>query len=34
MGNVVVEESFEFAVRIVKLYRHLKEQKKEYVLSK
>ena len=34
MGNVVVEKSFEFAVRIVKLYRHLKEQKKEYVLSK
>ena len=32
--NAVVEKSFAFAVRIVKLYRHLSEQKKEYVLSK
>ena len=33
-GNVVQEKSFAFAVRIVKLYRYLCEEKKEYVLSK
>ncbi|MDO5510555.1 MAG: four helix bundle protein [Weeksellaceae bacterium] len=32
--NIVKNKSFCFAVRIVKLYRHLCEQKKEYVLSK
>ena len=32
--NVVRTKSFEFALRIVKLYRYLKEEKKEYVLSK
>ena len=32
--NIVKNRSFSFAVRIVKLYRHLCEQKKEYVLSK
>ncbi|ADX66804.1 MULTISPECIES: four helix bundle protein [Weeksella] len=32
--NIVKIKSFSFAVRIVKLYRHLCEQKKEYVLSK
>ena len=32
--NIVQEKSFEFAVRIVKLYRYLCEEKKEYVLSK
>ncbi|WP_288763401.1 four helix bundle protein [uncultured Weeksella sp.] len=32
--NIVKNRSSSFAVRIVKLYRHLCEQKKEYVLSK
>ena len=32
--NVVQEKSFDFAVRIVNLYKHLCDEKKEYVLSK
>ena len=32
--NIVKVKSFSFAVRIVKLYRHLCETKKEFVLSK
>ena len=32
--NVVLEKSFDFAVRIVKLYKYLCTDKKEYVLSK
>jgi four helix bundle protein len=32
--NVVISKSFKFAVRIVKLYKHLTESKKEFVLSK
>jgi len=32
--NVVKEKSFEFAVRIVNLYKHLSTNKKEFVLSK
>ncbi|ADQ17074.1 four helix bundle protein [Leadbetterella byssophila] len=32
--NVVKNKSFVFAVRIVKLYQYLCEQKKEFVLSK
>lgn len=32
--NVVKTKSFAFAVRVVKLYQHLCEQKKEFVLSK
>lgn len=32
--NVIAEKSFFFAVRIVKLYQHLSEKKKEFVLSK
>ena len=32
--NVIKDKSFSFAVRIVKLYRYLMENKKEYVLSK
>jgi len=32
--NVVKDKSFGFAVRVVKLYQFLCEQKKEYVLSK
>ena len=32
--NIIRHKSFRFAVRIVKLYQHLCDQKKEYVLSK
>ena len=32
--NVIVDKSFEFAVRIVNLSKYLVEQQKEYVLSK
>lgn len=32
--NVVLEKSYQFALRIVRLYKHLSETKKEYVLSK
>ena len=32
--NVVLDKSFAFAIRIVKLYTYLCETKKEYVLSK
>lgn len=32
--NVLKEKSFAFAIRIVKLYKFLQEEKKEYVLSK
>lgn len=33
-GSIVEEKSYKFALRIIKLYRHLAEEKKEYVLSK
>ena len=32
--NVILEKSFKFAVRVVKLYKYLCEDKKEFVLSK
>ena len=32
--NIILEKAFSFAVRIVKLYKHLCNDKKEYVLSK
>ena len=32
--NILKEKSFVFALRIVKLYRYLSTEKKEYVLSK
>jgi len=32
--NVIQEKSFAFAVRVVKAYQYLVENKKEYVLSK
>jgi len=32
--NVVVDKSYAFAVKIVKLYKYLCEEKKEYTLSK
>ena len=33
-GNVILEKSMAFAVRIVKLYRYLNDEKREYVMSK
>jgi four helix bundle protein len=32
--NIILDKSFTFAVRIVKLYKQLSDEKKEYVLSK
>ena len=32
--SIIKDKSFAFAVRIVRLYKHLCENKKEYVLSK
>ena len=32
--NIVVDKSFDFAVRIVNLYKYLTQKKNEYVLSK
>ena len=34
MENVIVEKSFDFAVRIVNLHKYLSAEKKEYTLSK
>ena len=34
MENVIEMKSFDFAVRIVNLYKYLTDIKKEYVLSK
>jgi len=34
MNNAIVEKSFQFAVRIVKLCRYLRDEKKEFILSK
>lgn len=33
-GNAVREKSYAFAVRVVRMYQHLSEEKKEFVLSK
>ena len=32
--SIVEEKSFDFAIRIVKLYKYLMDEKKEFVLSK
>ena len=32
--NVLLEKSFAFAVRVIKAYKYLVEEKKEFVLSK
>lgn len=34
VANIIEDKSFDFAVRIVKLYQYLTAEKKEYVLSK
>ena len=33
-GNILIEKSKNLALRIIKLYKYLNENKKEYVLSK
>ncbi len=32
--NIIVDKSFQFAIRIVNLYKHLSAEKKELILSK
>ncbi len=32
--NVIKNKSFDFALQIIKLYKELSENKKEYVMSK
>jgi four helix bundle protein len=32
--NIILDKSFAFAIRVVKLYKYLCDDKKEYVLSK
>jgi four helix bundle protein len=32
--NIILDKSFDFAVRVVKLYKYLCDDKKEYILSK
>ncbi len=32
--NIILDKSFEFGIRVVKLYKYLCDDKKEYVLSK
>ena len=34
MANIIEEKSFAFAIRVVNLYKHLNESKKEFILSK
>lgn len=34
MNNVIEKKSFDFAIKIVNLYKYLCKNKKEYVLSK
>ena len=34
MNNIIEKKSFEFAIRIVNLYKHLTTEKKEFVMSK
>lgn len=33
-GNVIVDKSKKFAIRIINLYHYLCDEKKEYILSK
>jgi len=32
--NVILKKSYDFAIRVVKLYQHLSSDKKEFILSK
>ena len=33
-GNLILDKSYLFSIRIIRLYQHISETKKEYVLSK
>jgi four helix bundle protein len=33
-NNVIQEKSFQFSLRIIKLYKYLKDEKKEFILAK
>ena len=33
-GNILKKKSFDFAIRIVNLYKYMQEEKKEYIMSK
>ena len=33
-GNVIYDKSYDFAIRIIKLYKYLAGEHKEYLLSK
>jgi four helix bundle protein len=33
-GNIIQEKSYAFALRMVRMYQHVTEQRKEFVLSK
>jgi four helix bundle protein len=33
-GNLILEKSYNFSLRIIKLYKYLSETKREYILSK
>ncbi len=33
-GSILLEKTFAFAIRVVKLYKYLVEEKKEFVMSK
>jgi four helix bundle protein len=33
-GNLILEKSYNFSLRIIKLYKYLIEEKREYILSK
>lgn len=32
--NIILEKSYAFAIRIVRLYQHLSDEKREFILSK
>ncbi|MDN5204637.1 four helix bundle protein [Fulvivirgaceae bacterium BMA10] len=32
--NLVLEKSYDFALRVIKMYQHLSNEKKEFILSK
>ena len=34
MNSPIVEKSYAFALRIIKMYQHLSEEKREFILSK
>lgn len=34
LWRIILDKSFDFAIRVIKLYKHLCDDKKEYILSK